>query len=62
MQRYSGSTRKKYKPGDKIATRSAAQGCDASTISTKSFESEALCHLVIAHTDSPRLDAVPPAV
>ncbi len=48
---------KNYKPGDKIYFVQCNKAVVASTIGTKSFEDG--FHLVIAHTDSPRLDLRP---
>ena len=49
--------KKTYKPGDKIYFVQCNKAVVASTIGTKSFEDG--FHLVIAHTDSPRLDLRP---
>ena len=49
--------KKTYKPGDKIYFVQYNKAVVASTIGTKSFEDG--FHLVIAHTDSPRLDLRP---
>ena len=49
--------KKTYKPGDKIYFIQCNKAVVASTIGTKSFEDG--FHLVIAHTDSPRLDLKP---
>ena len=49
--------KKTYKPGDKIYFIQCNKAVVASTIGTKSFEDG--FHLVIAHTDSPRLDLRP---
>ena len=49
--------KKNYKPGDKIYFVQCNKAVVASTIGTKSFEDG--FHLVIAHTDSPRLDLRP---
>ena len=49
--------KKAYKPGDKIYFVQYNKAVVASTIGTKSFEDG--FHLVIAHTDSPRLDLRP---
>ena len=46
--------KKTYKPGDKIYFVQCNKAVVASTIGTKSFEDG--FHLVIAHTDSPRLE------
>lgn len=49
--------KKTYKPGDKIYFVQCNKAVVASTIGTKSFEDG--FRLVIAHTDSPRLDLRP---
>ena len=53
--------KKTYAPGDKVYFSQLGKAIVASTIGTRSFEDG--FHLVIAHTDSPRLDLRPtPAV
>ena len=49
--------KKTYKPGDKVYFVQLNKAIVASTIGTRSFEEG--FHLVIAHTDSPRLDLRP---
>ncbi len=49
--------KKTYKPGDKVYFIQLNKAVVASTIGTRSFEDG--FHLVIAHTDSPRLDLRP---
>ena len=49
--------KKTYAPGDKVYFSQLGKAIVASTIGTRSFEDG--FHLVIAHTDSPRLDLRP---